>query len=277
LKRAPGCQAGAGSYVNHAAAERAARPAFMHIPMNENQVLFISDAHLGAGEISQKREKMLVRFLRGSLKPDDRLFIVGDLFDFWFEYRTVIPKTNILIISCLRELAEDGVRIDYVAGNHDFWAGDFFRRELGLHFHPEPVREIIDGKTFHIMHGDGLLKNDGGYRLLKRIFRNRLNIFLYRWLHPDIGVPFAKWCAGTSRDYTSKKDFGGFEEYLDFAGRLFAEGTDYVIMGHVHEPYIMRHDVVKAYVNLGDWIEHFSYARYFSGEITLESYRTEPA
>ncbi|MFC1556418.1 UDP-2,3-diacylglucosamine diphosphatase [candidate division KSB1 bacterium] len=245
--------------------------------MTENQVLFISDAHLGAEDVKtgHDREKILVAFLRESLKSGDRLFIVGDLFDFWFEYLTVIPKQGILILSCLRELSEKGVRIDYVAGNHDFWVGDFFRQELGLFFHSEPVEEIIDGKRFFIIHGDGVKRRDAGYRMLKKVFRNRFNIVLYRWLHPDIGIPFAKWCSGSSRKYTSKKDYGGNEEYLDFAKYYFEKGFDYVVMGHTHDPVFERIDVIKAFVNIGDWIEHFSYVRFFNGELTLESYRPD--
>jgi UDP-2,3-diacylglucosamine hydrolase len=239
-----------------------------------SKVLFISDVHLGifSPEQEHNREQRLVRFLRDMLKRVDRLFIVGDLFDFWFEYRMVMPKDFLSVLTCLRELTESGVRIDYIAGNHDFWAGDFFRKELGLHFHPEPVRETIDGKQFYIIHGDGLKKMDRNYRLMKRIFRNKVNIFLYRWLHPDIGVPLAKWCSGLSRSYTANRDYGNEEEYIAFAERRFAEGIDYVIMAHTHSPFDHINPAGKRLINLGDWITNYTYAEYADGVITLKKY-----
>lgn len=245
--------------------------------MNIPQSIFLSDAHLGAGDPreSQKREELLVRFLREKLSPGDRLFIVGDLFDFWFEYRTVIPKNHILMLSCLKELTSNGVKIDYIAGNHDFWVGNFFKKELGLSFHPEPLYETIDDKNFLIIHGDGLKKKDKGYRFLKMVFRSRLNIFLYRWIHPDIGIPFAKLCSGSSRKYSELKEFPGYAEYIKFSEKKFEEGIDFIVMGHTHEPFIQRFGIVKAYLNTGNWYDDFSYIRFYNGEITLETYRPD--
>ena len=245
--------------------------------MNENKILFISDAHLGMNdlEVDKERERKLVRFLRTMLRPGDRLFIVGDLFDFWFEYRTVIPKDYILVLSCLQELSENGVRIDYIAGNHDFWAGNFFRKNLGLHFHPEPLRETIGDKTFYIIHGDGLKKDDRRYRILKRVFRSRLNIFFYRWLHPDIGVRFARRCSSSSRKYNENRDFGGEDEYISFAEKLFSGGVDHVIMAHTHHPFEHKTGSGKSLINLGDWINHFTYAQFSNNTLTLETYKSE--
>lgn len=242
--------------------------------MDSNKILFISDVHLGLKNTASEknRERKLVNFLRSNLESGDRLIIVGDLFDFWFEYRTVIPKDFILILSCLKELVENGVRIDYIAGNHDFWVGDFFQKELGLHFHSSHLKETIGGKSFYIIHGDGLKESDSGYRVLKRVFRNRLNVFLYRWLHPDIGIPFAKWCSGSSRKHTQKKDYGGQEEYIEFAEKLFADGVDHVIMAHTHEPLEHKTESGKSLINLGDWIEHFTYARFSDNKLSLETY-----
>ena len=242
--------------------------------MDSNKVLFISDVHLGLknplGE--KERERKLVNFLRSNLESGDRLFIVGDLFDFWFEYRTVIPKDFILILSCLKELVDNGIRIDYIAGNHDFWVGGFFQKELGLHFHSSHLIETIGEKSFYIIHGDGLKKSDAGYRVLKRVFRNRLNVFIYRWLHPDIGIPFAKWCSGSSRKHTQKRDYGGQEEYIEFAEKLFADGVDHVIMAHTHKPLEHITESGKSLINLGDWIEHFTYARFSDNKLSFETY-----
>lgn len=242
--------------------------------MKTNKVIFISDVHLGINgqDIEKERERKLVQFLRNSLNPGDRLLIVGDLFDFWFEYKTVIPKEFIHILSCLKEMTENGIRIDYIAGNHDFWVGDFFTKELGIVFHAEPLQEKIGDKSFYIIHGDGLKKADGGYRFLKKVFRSRINIFIYRWLHPDIGVPFAKWCSGSSRKHTTGRDFGGNEEYIEFAEKKFDEGTDFVIMAHTHDPLVHTTDAGKSLVNLGDWISHCTYAEFNGDTLTLKHY-----
>jgi len=243
--------------------------------MSHSKTLFISDLHLGifTPEEERKREQKLVRFLRESLHTGDRLFIVGDLFDFWFEYKTVIPKEYNLVLTCLRELTDGGIRIDYIAGNHDFWAGGFFKNQLGLAFHPEPITEIIDGKTFYIIHGDGLKKNDRGYRLMKRIFRNKVNIFLYRWLHPDIGVPLAKWFSHLSRNYTAHRDYGNNQEYIAFAEQRFAEGIDFVIMAHTHDPFEYTNPAGKRIINIGDWITNYTYTEYADGVIALKKYK----
>ncbi len=239
--------------------------------MADNKIIFISDVHLGMGTPEEEKQKeiKLVTFLYEKLNSGDRLFIVGDLFDFWFEYKNVIPKGHMRILSCLSELVDNGVRIDYFAGNHDFWVGEFFRKELGLVFHADPVTEKIDDKTFYIIHGDGLRKNDVGYRVLKKVFRNRLNIFLYRWLHPDIGVPFARWCSGTSRKHTFKENYGTDEDYIKFAEAKVNDGVDYVVMGHTHCPLIHEFKNNKKLINPGDWISNYSYIIYKENQFTL--------
>ncbi|MFC1564619.1 UDP-2,3-diacylglucosamine diphosphatase [candidate division KSB1 bacterium] len=240
--------------------------------INNNKVIFISDIHLGMGNEGEerKKEQMLVSFLRENLNPGDRLFILGDMFDFWFEYKKAIPKDHLLVLACLKELNQKNVVIDYIAGNHDFWVGDFFKKELGLHFHAEPVKEKIGDKTFFIMHGDGLKKSDSAYRFLKKVFRSRLNIFLYRWIHPDIGIPFAKWCSHSSRNHTSNRDYGSDDEYIAFAEEKFKEDIDHVIMGHTHRPKMHTSQGGKILINTGDWIRSFSYAKYENGSLTLE-------
>ncbi|MCP4726627.1 MAG: UDP-2,3-diacylglucosamine diphosphatase [bacterium] len=241
--------------------------------MSDNtKAIFISDIHLGidgTGE-EKEREQRFIRFLKDNLNPGDRLFILGDMFDFWFEYKNAIPKDHLPVLTCLMELTQNEIAIDYIAGNHDFWVGDFFKKELGLRFHPEPVTEKIGDKTFYLLHGDGLKKNDSGYRFLKKVFRNRLNIFLYRWLHPDIGIPFAKWCSSSSRNHTSKKKYGTDEEYSEFAEKKFSEGVDYVVMGHSHKPGLQIFSDGKILMNTGDWIRNFTYGKLENGQLTLE-------
>lgn len=224
---------------------------------------FVSDAHLGIDtrELEKEKEHELIRFLTLVQSDGKELFILGDLFDFWFEYRTVIPKGYHRLLTKLSELVEKGIEVNYLAGNHDFWLGNFFRDEIGMHVFAEPFGVTIGRARFYLHHGDGLMNNDLGYRFLKKVLRNRLNIWLYSWLHPDLGVPLAQISSRKSRNYTSQKDFGQIDGMLQFATEKIAEGFQYIVMGHNHIP-IYKKIGRGVYVNLGDWISHYTYGIY---------------
>jgi UDP-2,3-diacylglucosamine hydrolase len=234
---------------------------------------FLSDIHLGLGprDIERAKEDRLLAFLRAITPEAQTLFILGDLFDFWFEYRTVIPKGFHRTLSALQSLTENGTAVHYLAGNHDFWMDDFFPRELGIEVHTEAFEVAIDGKRVHLHHGDGLASNDLGYRLIKPVLRNPLSIWLYRWLHPDIGVRLARGSSRTSREYTTAKDYGEEEGMLSYAGKRIAEGCDIVVMGHRHQPSF-RELPGGVYVNLGDWITANTFARMDNGSIALKTW-----
>lgn len=235
---------------------------------------FISDVHLGLADRATERAKedRLLEFLRSILSSTDQLFILGDLFDFWFEYKTVIPKGFHRTISALQEFTEKGIPVHFLAGNHDFWMGDFFSTELGVVIHRDPFEVTIDSTRIYLHHGDGLAQKDLGYRLIKPVLRNRVNIALYRWLHPDIGVRLARGSSRTSRAYTSAKHYGEEEAMLKYAAEKIAQGVDVVIMGHRHQP---QHEKIGngLYVNLGDWISYSSYGKLARGKMTLETWR----
>lgn len=235
---------------------------------------FISDAHLGLGSREQERakENRLLAFLRGIFPTAEMLFIVGDLFDFWFEYRTVIPKGFHRTLAMLQEFTDAGKPIHYLAGNHDFWMNNFFSDELGVTVHSDPFEITMQGKRIYLHHGDGLANNDLGYRLIKPILRNRFNIWLYRWLHPDIGVRLARRSSRSSRAYTSTKNYGEEEGMIREAEKKIREGYDVVIMGHRHKPSV-RSIGQGVYINLGDWIEHQTYAELSHGMIELKTWR----
>lgn len=234
---------------------------------------FISDAHLGMNDpaLEELKERKLLSFFDHVSKTGERLFIVGDLFDFWFEYRTVIPRGYTRILSALSNLKELGIELRYIAGNHDFWMRDYFPEELGIPIHFDNLEYAINSKKFFIEHGDGLAKDDVGYRFLKRIFRNRFNIFLYSLLHPDIGVPLAKWISSLSRGHTSKKEMQDDSDYIKKAKQKFQEGFDYVLFAHLHYPIFKKMDG-NIYMNLGDWMEHFTYAVFDGEELRLEKW-----
>lgn len=237
---------------------------------------FISDAHLGLGTPAQERAKedRLLDFFSRAARTADALFILGDLFDFWFEYGTVVPKGFYRTLAALDGLTSSGVPVHYLAGNHDFWIGDFFSHELGMILHFEPFEHTLYGRRVFFHHGDGLAQKDLGYRLIKPVLRNRLAIAAYRWLHPDLGVRIARGSSKTSRQYTSSKDFGEEEAMLRHAEKKFAEGVDIVIMGHRHEP-LLRKMEHGTYLNLGDWISHNTYGRMDASGIVLEHWNAD--
>ncbi len=239
------------------------------------KIYFFSDAHLGLSSKEEERhkERTLVRFLDSIGRDGEELFIVGDLFDFWFEYRTVVPKGYFRLFTKLADLTENGVKVSYLAGNHDFWIKNYFHDELGIQIFPEPIERILHGKRFYIHHGDGLLKNDTGYRILKRILRNKTNIFLFSLLHPDLTARIAHWSSNTSRKHTSKRSFEE-TDMMEFAKRKIDEGVDYVVMGHNHTP-TFRNFGKGIYVNLGDWIEENTYAVFDGNSLVLKKWSGE--
>lgn len=233
-------------------------------------IFFISDVHLGSSNdaYEQAKYKKLSSFLSYINIPGTQLFIVGDLFDFWFEYRYVVPKHYYPILFQISRLIENNVTVHFFPGNHDCWTRDFFSEQIGMIVHPEEHAIELQSKRIYIFHGDGISKKDTGYRILKKIFRNPLNIFLYRLLHPDLGIPLARLMALGSRKHTAGKDFGDASDYLEFAVKKFADGFDYVVVGHSHKPVFETRDN-KSYINLGDWIQHCSYGKLEQGILSL--------
>ncbi|HEY6192944.1 MAG TPA: UDP-2,3-diacylglucosamine diphosphatase [Bacteroidota bacterium] len=235
---------------------------------------FISDAHLGLGSREEERQKenRLIAFLDGIQEDADQLFIVGDLFDAWFEYRTVILKGFHRLLAKLDECTERGIAVHYLAGNHDYWMKDYFQSELGIKTYHHPIETLIDGRKVLIHHGDGLSNKDTGYRILKKILNNPLSIWLFTWVHPDIGVSIARSSSRKSRQHTSGKEYGEEDGMLAFARKKIGEGFDIVVMGHRHSPVCVEIGS-GVYVNLGDWIGHNTYAAMAGGRIELKQWR----
>jgi len=235
---------------------------------------FISDVHLG--ENFPQREKLkrerLNSFLEMVLQKGDKLFVVGDLFDFWFEYKHAIPKQHLQIILKLAELNKQDIGLHYITGNHDHWLGDFLSREVGFKIYRDQADVYMDDKHVFIAHGDGLAKSDSGYKMLKMVLRNRFNIFLFRLITPDIGIPLAKFFSGKSRGRTQKRPKEIFlKEYRAFAQGKLREGYDAVIIAHTHVPEEIKFRE-GLYLNTGDWIENFTYVEYNNGEFKLKKW-----
>jgi len=243
--------------------------------MDKNfRLFFISDAHFGSESEEKEEEKMerFKNFLDSNPKENDYLFILGDLFDFWFEYRYLIPKECFQVLNILYNLVRKGVKIVYIGGNHDFWENGFLKKEMDIEFHSECLTINLMSKRFYLHHGDGFIKKDKGYRLLRNILRNRTNIWLYKLIHPDLGIFLAKYFSNFSRSNSSNRYYSSFEEYFQFAKKKFEEGVDFVIMGHTHIPVIKEFGN-KFFVNIGDWMENFTYGIYDGKEFKLEKWK----
>ncbi|MCB2205495.1 UDP-2,3-diacylglucosamine diphosphatase [bacterium] len=233
-------------------------------------VYFISDVHLGFGDAATERVKLerLLALLSSIRDSGGTLYIVGDLFDFWYEYRAVVPRGYHRLYAMLEDLPRAGVPVTYLAGNHDFAIGKFFSEDLGLTVLHDDVQFRVGDTQFYVYHGDGLAPKDGGYRALKRVLRSPLSQWGFRWLHPDLGFGIARKFSHTSRGYTSGKDYGAMDGMRMEAERRLRNGTDIVVMGHRHNP--MREQLGGGlYINLGDWIRHYTYAVFRDGEISL--------
>ncbi|OGU10873.1 MAG: hypothetical protein A2X61_07965 [Ignavibacteria bacterium GWB2_35_12] len=219
-------------------------------------IYFISDIHLGILERSADapREELLVKFLKSIVNDCEVLYIVGDLFDYWFEYKTVVPKYFYRTLEALKWLRDNGVKIEYLMGNHDFGHKDFFETEMGIPIYKDDIEREHSGKRFYISHGDGKANNDAGYRALKKVMRNRFSLWLFLKLHPDCGIRLASSSSRKSRGYTSNKHYGKTEGMENFAESKINEGFDYVIMGHRHR-LIQKQIGNGNYYNLGSWLE----------------------
>ena len=244
----------------------------------EKPAYFVSDIHLGApsltAEFELTRRSEILRFLNEVMTNGSRLIIVGDLFDFWYEYNSVIPKEYFWLYAKFKEMIEKGVTIDYVAGNHDFFLGTFFSDSLGLKVYQDGFSEKFDGKKMLVIHGDGLAEKDSGYRMLKKILRNGLVRWAIRWIHPDLGFPLARAFSKKSREYTSTKDYGESDGMTDYARGKIEDGYEYVVMGHNHSPKLQKFEK-GVYVNLGDWLRHFTYAVFDGHELRLFKWKFE--
>ncbi len=222
-------------------------------------VYFLSDAHLGGEEQSKEKIK----------EEAEYLYLVGDLFEFWFEYKNAIPRDHFRILTKLKELVDHGVKINYLVGNHDFWLGDFLPKHLNIPIFKDHLEVVHQGKRIFLSHGDGLAKKDWGYRILKKILRNRVNIFLYRQIPPDISYPLAKFVSRRSRNWVQMRDNDFLQEYENFAKSKIEQGYDAVILAHTHTP-VFQNLGKGVYLNLGDWFLHFTYGKLYDGKFSLE-------
>ncbi len=248
--------------------------------MDQNKkIYFASDNHLGAPDYdsSLPREKKFVRWLDEVKKDAEAIFILGDLFDFWFEYKTVVPKGFVRVLGKLAEISDSGIPIYFFVGNHDLWMGDYFEKELNIPVYHKPKEFTFNGKTFLIGHGDGLGPGDKGYKRMKKVFTNPLSKWLYRWLHPDIGVKLAQYLSVKNKLISGDEDvkfLGEENEWLvQYCKRkLTQKDYDYFIFGHRHLPMEVKIGEKATYLNLGDWINYYTYGVFDENGLHLKKF-----
>lgn len=249
----------------------------MQLPPNK-KIYFASDFHLGIPDkaSSREREKRLCAWLDEISMDAEQLFLVGDIFDAWFEYKNVVPKGFTRFLGKLAELSDKGLHIEAFTGNHDLWMRGYFEEELNIPVHHHPIERMFNGKKFFIAHGDGLGPGDRGYKLLKKVLRSPVSQWLYRRIHPDTGVGMASMFSRLGPKHVAEEDsFLGDKEWLvQFAvEKLKAEHIDYFIFGHRHIAIEYPLPQNSLYVNLGDWIKYDSYAVFDGTDLKLKFYK----
>jgi UDP-2,3-diacylglucosamine hydrolase len=250
----------------------------MDIPSGK-KIYFSSDNHLGAPtpEASLPREKKFVQWLDEIKEDAAAIFLLGDLFDFWFEYKTVVPKGFVRVLGKLAEISDSGIPIHFFVGNHDLWMHDYFEKELNIPTYREPKEFKLGNKTFFIGHGDGKGPGDKGYKRMKKVFENRVFKWLFRWFHPELGMRLAQYLSVKNKLISGEEDkkfLGDENEWLALYAKrkLEIKHYDYFIFGHRHLPMQIEVGPTSTYYNLGDWITHFTYGVFDGNSFELKEY-----
>ncbi|MUV05399.1 UDP-2,3-diacylglucosamine diphosphatase [Flavobacterium rakeshii] len=244
------------------------------------KIYFASDQHLGAPtqEKSFPREKKFVAWLDEVKKDADAIFLLGDLFDFWFEYKTVVPKGFVRVLGKLAEIRDSGTPIYFFVGNHDLWMHDYFEKELNIPVYHKPKEFTFNDKVFLIGHGDGLGPGDKGYKRMKKVFTNPFSKWLFRWFHPDLGVKLAQYLSVKNKLISGDADvrfLGEDNEWLVLYSKrkLETKHYDYFVFGHRHLPMTIDLGQNSTYINLGDWIGYFTYGVFDGEKFELKEYK----
>lgn len=249
------------------------------MPTTGKKIYFASDFHLGvpSAEASRKREKLIVQWLDEISSDAKAIYLVGDLFDFWFEYGKAVPKGFVRFQGKIAELTDQGIDIHFFTGNHDMWMFNYFQKELGVKLHKAPLTIEEDGKKIYIGHGDGLGPGDKGYKFIKKVFANRFFQWCFARLHPNFGIGLANYFSKSSRAATGDTDekfLGEENEWLAIYSKeyLKTEHIDYFVFGHRHLPIILKVAEDSMYYNLGEWLNYNTYGVLEHGGFTLKTY-----
>lgn len=248
---------------------------------NNKKIYFASDFHLGAPDeaTSFEREKRIVSWLDEVKGDAQEIYLVGDLFDFWFEYKHVIPKGFVRLQGKIAEITDSGIPVHIFTGNHDMWIFDYIPKELGAQLHRDNITKEFNGKKFFIGHGDGLGPGDHGYKFIKKVFANKLCQWLFERIHPNLGIGIANYWSRKSRKVNAENDekfLGEENEWLAIYCKevLEKEHFDYFIFGHRHLPLEIKLNEKSTYFNLGEWIKYNTYAVFDGTKIKLKEYKS---
>ncbi len=248
------------------------------------KIYFASDFHLGVQgrTTSAERERQIVRWLDAVADDAAEIYLVGDVFDFWFEYKTVVPKGYMRLLGKLAELRDRQIPIFFFTGNHDMWMFRYFEDELGIPIFRKPIVRTFNGKTFFIGHGDGLGPGDYGYKFIKKVFANRACQWLFERLHPNFGIGLAHFWSNTSRNAQPTESVAQFlgaekEWLIQYSNRKLDEvAADFFIFGHRHLPidWTLKNGKSR-YINLGEWLTHNSYAVFDGENLQIKFFENE--
>ncbi len=243
------------------------------------KIYFASDQHFGVPDLKQSRirEEKFIRWLDIIKKDAQVLFLMGDLFDFWHEWKYVVPKGYIRVLGKIAELKDSGIEIYFFVGNHDLWMKNYFEEELGIPVYFEKKYYEINDKKFLLAHGDGLGPGDKGYKRMKKVFTNPLAQWAFRWLHPDIAIRIANYMSQKNKLISGDEDkafLGEDKEFLILYSKekLKTEKINYFVFGHRHLPMVLDLNDYSKYVNLGDWIIYFTYGVFDGKKFELNKF-----
>jgi UDP-2,3-diacylglucosamine hydrolase len=248
---------------------------------SKNKIYFASDFHLGApnNEESSKREKQIVSWLDEIKQDAKEIYLVGDIFDFWFEYKHAIPKGFVRLQGKIAELTDSGIPIHIFTGNHDMWIFDYLPKELGITLHRKPITREYNGKKFLIGHGDGLGPGDKQYKMLKAVFSSKISQWAFARIHPNLGIGIANAWSRKSRrtNITYDEIFHGEdkEQLIIYCKDYIKKdpSIDYFIFGHRHLPLEIKIGEKSTYINLGEWIKYNSYAVFDGEKLEMKEYK----
>jgi UDP-2,3-diacylglucosamine hydrolase len=248
------------------------------------KIYFASDFHLGIPDhdSSLERERKLVSWLEMARGDAAEIYLMGDLFDFWFEYKTAIPRGYARLLGKLAEITDAGIPVHLFRGNHDMWAFNYLTEELNIQLHRDPEFREFNGKQFYLAHGDGLGPGDHGYKFIKKVFASKVNQWLFRQIHPDFGIRLALFWSRKSRSAGVEKE----KKEQDLQLKIIQEritvhsnellkqhpDLDYLIYGHYHYPLVTSLPGKARQFVLGDWLTHFTYAVFDGERMELKCY-----
>ncbi len=245
----------------------------------KNKIYFASDFHLGVPNHAKSinREKKVISWLNEIQKDAKEIYLVGDVFDFWFEWKNVVPRGHVRILGKLAEICDSGVPIHFFTGNHDLWTFGYLEKEIGLQVHQNSIQIELQGKKCFIGHGDGLGPGDKSYKFLKKLFTNSICQWLFSRIHPNTSFQIASYFSKKSRisNIDKNQTFKGQDkEWLVHYSKeiLMTEHFHYFIFGHRHLPLDIELTETSRYINLGEWVNYFSYGVMENGHFNLKFY-----